>query len=99
MQPQPRQHPACAGWRDGVSPRGVHAVAERSRRRPSSSGWGYRLSPLPPATECSDGPMIAHSVVTNHMIDEHGEPTRAALDRVLGYFKERLLPAEAAQQL
>lgn len=32
----------------------------------------------------------AHSVVTTHLIDEEGQPTRAALDRVLAYFHERL---------
>ena len=34
-----------------------------------------------------------HSVVTNHLIDEEGQPTRAALDRVLSFFKEQLSPA------
>ena len=32
----------------------------------------------------------AHSVVTEHLIDEEGHPTREALDRVLGFFRERL---------
>ena len=36
-------------------------------------------------------PRDAHSVLTRHLIDEEGQPTRAALDRVLGFFKERLL--------
>ncbi len=31
-----------------------------------------------------------HSVLTTELIDEEGEPTRAALDRMLGYFEERL---------
>jgi len=34
----------------------------------------------------------AHSVVTNDLVDETGHPTRAALDRVLGFFTERLRP-------
>ena len=34
----------------------------------------------------------AHSVVTNDLVDQEGHPTRAALERVLGFFKERLLP-------
>src|SRR3569833_3559798 len=34
-----------------------------------------------------------HSVVTNHLIDRDGEPTRAAADRVIQFFRERLLPA------
>lgn len=32
----------------------------------------------------------AHSVVTTHLVDEAGHPTRAALDRVLALFRERL---------
>jgi dienelactone hydrolase len=33
----------------------------------------------------------AHSVVTVDLVDEEGHPTRAALERVLGFFRERLL--------
>ena len=32
----------------------------------------------------------AHSVVTGDLVDEAGHPTRAALDRVLAFFEERL---------
>ena len=32
----------------------------------------------------------AHSVVTTHLIDQAGEPTREALDRVLAFLKEQL---------
>ena len=32
----------------------------------------------------------AHSVVTTELVDEDGHPTREALDRVLGLFRERL---------
>jgi dienelactone hydrolase len=35
-------------------------------------------------------PRIAHSVLTEHLIDEQGHPTRAALDRVLAFLDERL---------
>ncbi len=38
-------------------------------------------------------PRAAHSVVTNDLVDEAGHPTRAALDRVLAVFHERLKPA------
>jgi len=34
-----------------------------------------------------------HSVVTEHLIDEPGQPTRAALDEVLDLFRRRLLTA------
>ncbi len=33
---------------------------------------------------------LAHSVVTTDLVDAAGHPTRAALDRVLGFFRERL---------
>ena len=32
-----------------------------------------------------------HSVVTSHLIDREGEPTRAALDEILGFFRTRLV--------
>jgi dienelactone hydrolase len=42
------------------------------------------------------GVMPPHSVVTEHLVDEPGTPTRAALDLVLDLFRERLLaPAPA----
>ena len=38
-------------------------------------------------------PRSAHSVLTVHLVDEPGHPTREALDRVLGFFEERLKAA------
>jgi dienelactone hydrolase len=35
-------------------------------------------------------PKVAHSVVTEHFVDEPGHPTRDALDQVLDFFKQRL---------
>jgi dienelactone hydrolase len=35
-------------------------------------------------------PKLAHSVVTEHLVDEPGHPTKAALDQVLAFFTERL---------
>ena len=35
-------------------------------------------------------PQDAHSVLTLHLVDQEGHPTRAALDRVLEFFRERL---------
>lgn len=35
-------------------------------------------------------PMRPHSVVTLHLIDREGEPTRAAVDEILGFFAQRL---------
>ena len=36
-------------------------------------------------------PKSAHSVLTNHLVDEPGTPTRDALDKVLALFREKLL--------
>jgi dienelactone hydrolase len=36
-------------------------------------------------------PKGAHSVLTEHLVDEPGHPTRDALDRVLAFYRERLL--------
>jgi dienelactone hydrolase len=38
-------------------------------------------------------PKAAHSVLTEHLDDREGTPTREALDEVLAFFTERLLPA------
>jgi dienelactone hydrolase len=40
-----------------------------------------------------DADLWPHSVVTEHLIDEEGQPTRAALDQVLDLFRSRLLAA------
>jgi len=40
-------------------------------------------------------PRAAHSVLTQHFVDEPGHPTREALDRVLAFFAERLRPPAA----
>ena len=37
-----------------------------------------------------DIPKMAHSVVTEHLVDEPGHPTKDALDQVLTFFQERL---------
>lgn len=39
-----------------------------------------------------DAAIPPHSVLTEHLIDEPGTPTRAALDHVLDHFRHRLLP-------
>jgi len=41
-------------------------------------------------------PQGAHSVVTVDLVDRPGHPTRAALDRVLAFFRQRLLAPQAA---
>ena len=37
----------------------------------------------------------AHSVLTEHFVDEPGHPTRAALDRVMAFLAERLTAPQA----
>ena len=43
------------------------------------------------AANPNSGMANPHSVVTRHLIDEEGEPTRAARDEILALFKLRLL--------
>ncbi len=38
-------------------------------------------------------PRAAHSVLTEHLQDREGTPTRAAVDQVLDFFQSRLVPA------
>jgi hypothetical protein len=40
-----------------------------------------------------DAVLAPHSVLTEHLIDEPGQPTRQALDSVLDHFRTRLLVA------
>ena len=67
--------------------------AVRFRRLRDELGDAFEDITIDSARGNPDGPGIAHSVLTNHLIDKEGEPTRAALDRVLGYFKQRLCEA------
>lgn len=64
---------------------------ERFARLRQELGDGFE------AIEIDSGPgnphgirRVAHSVVTNDLVDEAGHPTRAALERVLAFFHERL---------
>ncbi|MCU1452561.1 MAG: Dienelactone hydrolase [Acidimicrobiales bacterium] len=43
----------------------------------------------------SGHPKAAHSVLTEHLIDEPGQPTRDALDQVLDLFRSKLLADQA----
>jgi dienelactone hydrolase len=67
--------------------------AERFRRLREEFGDAFEAIELDPKHANPAGPKPPHSVVTNHLIDKEGEPTRAALDRVLSFFKEQLAPA------
>lgn len=46
---------------------------------------------LPPEAAKQGTAMAPHSVVTMHLIDEEGEPTRQAVDEILAFYKERLV--------
>jgi len=52
------------------------------------------------AVEIDSGPgnrhglgRLAHAVLTHDLVDRPGHPTRAALDQVLAFFRDRLQPA------
>jgi len=50
---------------------------------------------LPDASANPDSPMKGpHSVVTLHLIDRAGEPTRQAVDEILAFFRTRLLAGD-----
>jgi dienelactone hydrolase len=46
---------------------------------------------LDDSTANPNGPANPHSVVTLHLIDEEGQPTRQALDEILDFYRARLL--------
>ena len=52
-------------------------------------GEAFVAVELPDASAAAQPP---HSVLTEHLVDEPGEPTRQALDQVLDLFKRKLLP-------
>lgn len=45
---------------------------------------------LPDDAANPDAAMSAHSVVTEHLIDEPGQPTRETLDEIIDFFRRRL---------
>jgi dienelactone hydrolase len=54
-------------------------------------GEAFVAVELDDAAANPDALLAPHSVVTEHLIDEPGQPTRAALDQVLDLFRGRLL--------
>jgi hypothetical protein len=60
---------------------------------------GERFSPsvLPDGASGSDGWLgVPHSVVTTSLIDAAGEPTAAARDEILDFFRGRLFTSDEA---
>jgi dienelactone hydrolase len=65
--------------------------AERFEHLRRELGDAFVAIELDDASANQDVPGPPHSVVTEHLIDEPGQPTRAALDEVLDLFRRRLL--------
>lgn len=74
--------------------------AERFDRLRSELGDGFVAVELDSSPGNPYGhPRHAHSVLTEHLDDRPGTPTRAALDSVLGFFTDRLLaPGRTLEQ-
>jgi len=66
--------------------------AERFRFLREKLGEAFIAVELPREAGHPDGPLLdPHSVLTNDLIDEPGEPTRLALEQVLAFFREQLV--------
>lgn len=63
---------------------------ERFQRLRELFGPAFESIELDPSCGNPAGPKPIHSVLTNHLIDEAGQPTRAALDRVMVFLTEQL---------
>ena len=67
---------------------------ERFERLRTELGEGFEGIEIDSSPGNAAGnPSSAHSVVTKDLVDEEGHPTRAALDRVMTFFAERLQEA------
>jgi len=64
--------------------------AERFAAYEDALGDRFQGRVLPDSSALSGTPMSPHSVVTLHLIDRAGEPTRAAVDEILAFFALRL---------
>lgn len=65
---------------------------ERFDRLRKELGEGFEAIEIDPAHANPTGNKPPHSVLTTDLIDEEGQPTREARDRVLSFFAERLKP-------
>jgi dienelactone hydrolase len=63
---------------------------ERFAAYEAALGDRFQGRVLPDSSALPGTPMSPHSVVTLHLIDRQGEPTRAAVDEILGFFRKRL---------
>jgi dienelactone hydrolase len=70
----------------------VSCPGERFERLRQEIGDAFEAIEIDSSRGNSFGiPRGAHSVVTRDLVDTEGHPTRVALDRVIGFFRERLL--------
>lgn len=65
--------------------------AERFAAYREALGDRFQGRELPDSAALPGTPMPPHSVVTLHLIDREGEPTRAAVDEILAFYRERLV--------
>ena len=63
---------------------------ERFARLRSEFGSAFEAIEIDEKYASPRFPKPAHSVLTNHLIDEAGQPTREALERTLSFLKEQL---------
>jgi hypothetical protein len=80
-------------YRAGVGPAVIQdpmCPGERFARLHDEFGNAFEAIEIDAKHANPRGPKPAHSVLTNHLIDEAGEPTREALDRTLEFLKEQL---------
>ena len=76
-------------------PWGPFEVAEIARRTFALQNTIYWVKSVAVEIDSSKGnphgiPRAAHSVLTEHFVDEPGHPTRDALDQVLAFFTKQL---------
>jgi len=64
--------------------------AERFAAYEAALGDRFQGRVLPDSSALTGTPMRPHSVVTLHLVDREGEPTRAAVDEILAFFAMRL---------
>ena len=64
--------------------------AERFAQYQAALGDRFQGRTLPDSAALPGTPVRPHSVVTLHLIDRAGEPTRAAVDEILAFFASRL---------
>ena len=64
--------------------------ASRFKALQQEFGAAFEGISLDPKHANPDGFSTPHSVLTTHLIDEEGQPTRAALDRTLAFLRAQL---------